>query len=61
MQLLGHKNINNTLVYTQLVDFGRDEYAVRVSHNIQEDKELIENGFQYVTERDNFKIYRKRK
>ena len=61
MKVLGHKNINNTLVYTQLVDFGHDEYTVRVSHNIQEDKELVESGFQYVTERDNLKIYRKRK
>ncbi|MGD8545059.1 MAG: tyrosine-type recombinase/integrase, partial [Candidatus Bathyarchaeota archaeon] len=41
MKVLGHKNINNTLVYTQLVDFGHDEYIVRVSHNIQEDEELI--------------------
>jgi len=56
-----HKNINNTLVYTQLVDFGDDEYTVRVSHNINEDKQLIEAGFEYVTERNGFKIYRKRK
>jgi integrase len=61
MKILGHKNINNTLVYTQLVDFQDDEYTVRVAHNIQEDKELIEAGFEYVTERDGYKIYRKRK
>ena len=60
-QLLGHKNINNTLVYTHLVDFGDDEYTVKVAHSIQEDKQLIEAGFEYVTERDSFKIYRKRK
>lgn len=50
MQLLGHKNINITLVYTQLVDFGNDEYMVKVAHNIDEDKQLIEAGFEYVTE-----------
>ena len=61
MRVLGHKNINNTLVYTQLVDFGDDEYTVRVSHNINEDKQLIEAGFEYVTEREGFKIYKKRK
>jgi len=61
MQLLGHKNINNTLVYTQLVDFGDDEYTVKVAHSIEEDKQLIEAGFEYVTERDGFKIYKKRK
>nr|NIO36475.1 tyrosine-type recombinase/integrase [Candidatus Bathyarchaeota archaeon] len=41
MQLLGHRNINNTLVYTQLVDFGDDEYNVKVAHNLDEDKQLI--------------------
>jgi len=61
MKVLGHKNINNTLVYTQLVDFGDDEYTVRVAHTIEEDKQLLEAGFEYVTERDGYKIYRKRK
>jgi len=61
MKVLGHKNINNTLVYTQLVDFGDDEYTVRVAHTIEEDKQLLEAGFEYVTERDDYKIYRKRK
>jgi len=61
MQLLGHKNINNTLVYTQLVDFGDDEYTVKVAHSVEEDKQLIEAGFEYVTERDDLKIYKKRR
>ncbi len=61
MQLLGHRNINNTLVYTQLVDFGDEEYSVKVAHNLGEDKQLVEAGFEYVTARDNYKIYRKRK
>ena len=61
MTVLGHKNINNMLIYTQLVDFGNDKYSVRVAHNVEEDKQLIEAGFEYVTERDGYKIYRKRK
>jgi integrase len=61
MQLLGHKNIHNTLVYTQLVDFRDDEYTVKVAHSIEEDKQLLESGFEYMTERDSYKIYRKRK
>ncbi|MEM3356957.1 MAG: hypothetical protein QXZ02_06005 [Candidatus Bathyarchaeia archaeon] len=43
------------------MDFGDDEYTVRVAHTIEEDKQLIEAGFEYVTERDGYKIYRKRK
>lgn len=52
MKVLGHRNINNTLVYTQLVDFGDDEYTVRVAHTIEEDKQLVEVEFEYVTERE---------
>jgi hypothetical protein len=47
--------------YTQLVDFEDDDYVVKVAENVEEDKELIEAGFEYVTDRDCLKIYRKRK
>ena len=46
---------------TQLANFESDEYSVRVAHSLEEDKELIESGFEYITEREGFKIYRKRK
>lgn len=61
MQLLGHKNINNTLIYTQLISFENDEFHVRVEKHLEADKELIEADFEYVTERDEAKIYRKHK
>jgi hypothetical protein len=48
-------------VYTQLVTFESDEYHVRTSASLKEDKELIEAGFEPMTERDGVKIYRKRK
>jgi hypothetical protein len=38
-----------------------EEFTVRVASTIEEDKELIEAGFEYVTDRDGLKIYRKRK
>ena len=31
MRLLGHKNIANTLIYTQLVEFESDEYSSAVA------------------------------
>jgi integrase len=61
MRLLGHKNINNTLVYTQLIDTHSDEFVVKVAHDIDEDRSLIEAGFEYITDRVGLKIYRKRK
>lgn len=61
-QQMGHKKIETTLVYTQLLQFEQDDnYTCRVATNTKEDTELIEAGFEYVTERDGLKIYRKRK
>ncbi|MEA2090074.1 MAG: site-specific integrase [Thermoproteota archaeon] len=58
---LGHRNINSTLIYTHLVNFEGDEYHVRTAKTLKEDEELLKAGFEYVTERDGVKIYRKRK
>ena len=58
---LGHRSITSTLVYTHLVNFEGDEFHVRVAKTLKQDKELIQAGFEYVTERDGAKIYRKRK
>ena len=60
-QKLGHKKISSTLVYTHLVNFESDEYTVRVAKTLREDEELLKAGFEYVTERDGIKVYRKRK
>jgi len=43
-----------------LVNFEGDEY-VKTAKNIKEDEGLIAAGFEYVTDRDGVKIYRKRK
>jgi integrase len=61
MQLLGHKNIRNTLVYTHLVNFESDDYICKVAKNIEEATQLIENGFEYVTDFQDTKLFRKRK
>jgi len=58
---LGHRSITSTLVYTHLVNFEGDEYHVRTAKTLKEDEELLMAGFEYVTERDGVKIYRKRK
>lgn len=58
---LGHRIITSTLIYTHLVNFEGDEYTIRVAKTLKEDEELLKSGFEYVTERDGVKIYRKRK
>lgn len=62
-QLLGHKSVNSTLMYTQLVNFKEDEFHVRVARNVKEVCELVKTGFEYVTGEyeDGSKIFRKRK
>ena len=61
MQVLGHKNIKNTLLYTQLIGFKDDEFVAKVAHSEEEICQLIEGGFEYVCDFGNNKIFRKRK
>lgn len=61
MRLLGHRNINNTLIYTQLVTFESDEYHSATAKNVEEARKLIEEGFEYVCEMDDLQLFRKRK
>jgi integrase len=62
MRLLGHKNIKNTLIYTQLVDFEeKDEFICKVATTNEEISQLIEMSFEYVCEHNGAKFFRKRK
>ncbi|UCD97236.1 MAG: hypothetical protein JSV35_04120 [Candidatus Bathyarchaeota archaeon] len=61
MHLLGHRNINNTLLYTQVIDLSDDEFVSKVAKTVDEACELEEAGFDYVTDVDDVKIFRKRK
>ena len=58
---LQNPRLKSTVVYTHLVNFEGDEYHTATSKSLKEDEELLETGFEYVTERDGIKIYRKRK
>ena len=64
-RLLGHKNIQNTLIYitieNALFTNANDEFHVRTAKTIEEACKLVEVGFEYVTEIDGVKIFRKRK
>jgi integrase len=61
-QQMGHKSIDTTLTYTQLLSREQsDKYKCRVAQNVKQATELIENGFEYVTEMDGLGLFRKRK
>ncbi len=62
MRLLGHKSIQNTLRYTQLVDWGTEtDYVCKVAQTIEEASQLITDGFDYVTDMNGVKLFRRRK
>lgn len=61
---LGHRNIQNTMVYTQLVEWDQpDQWIVRRPQTSKEEDELVEAGFEYVRFDDKLgvPIYRKQK
>jgi hypothetical protein len=61
MRMLGHKNIQNTLLYTQLVNFENDEFHSATAQNVQEAQKLVEAGFEHVCDFNDVKLFRKRK
>ena len=60
-QLLGHKRVEATMLYTLLVNFQSDDYHAKVAKTLKEACELVEAGFEYVTDMESGKIFRKRK
>ena len=61
MDLLGHRNIKNTLTYTHLVKWESSDYLCKVAKNVDEAAALVENGFDYVCDVNEIKLFGKRK
>lgn len=64
-RLLGHKSILNTQLYVNMEQIffseSTEEYTVKVASTIEESCKIVEVGFEFVTEMDSKKIFRKRK
>jgi hypothetical protein len=63
--MLGHKRINKTQIYINLEQAffsleDNSKYITRVAKTIKGVRALLEAGFEYVTDMDGFKIFRKR-
>jgi len=61
MKVLGHRNIQTTLIYTQLINFESNDYYSATAETIEEAKQLIEAGFEFVCTIDKIQLFRKRK
>jgi len=63
--ILGHKSVQSTEVYVNIEKqyylSDSDEWTCEVAQTPNQAKKLIENGFEYVTEMDGLKLFRKRK
>jgi predicted ATPase len=60
-KLLGHKRIQNTMKYTQLVHFKEDEFDVATATTVEEAKDLLAIGFDHITEKNGVMLFRKPK
>ena len=61
MKQLGHKCLNNTQRYIQLMPEGLDKFVCEFAYTKEDDKRLIEAGYEFHAKRDDVNIYRKRK
>ena len=61
-RLLGHRSLKTTLRYTQLIALPQSqEYICKAAKTTEEAKQLIEAGFEYVTDMNGVKLFRKLK
>jgi integrase len=64
-ELLGHKQIRSTMVYINLeaaiFTDKNDEFHVSIAESLEQACKLLEVGFEYVTDMDGKKLFRKRK
>jgi len=64
-QFLGHRVINNTMLYIQLekalFDPSADQFTCKIAGTEEEIKQLIEAGFEYVIQNGGLAYFRKRK
>ncbi len=61
-----HKDMKSTLRYIHYAEVvyqrsGKDEWTVRATKTVEEATELVSVGFEYVTEVEGFKLFKKHK
>jgi len=62
--LMGHRHIQSTLVYMHVAQGflnNSEDFVCKVASSLEESIDLIEKGFEYITDFDGKKLFRKRK
>jgi integrase len=57
-KLLGHKRIENAMKYIGLIHFKDDEFEVTTATTVEEAKQVLSAGFDYVTEKNGIMLFR---
>jgi integrase len=60
-KILGHKRIESTMRYTRLVQFKDNEFDVEAAQTVEEAKDLLKIGFDFITEKNGFMLFRRPK
>jgi len=60
-KLLGYKRIENTMKYIGMIHFKDDEFDVTTATTVEEAKQVLSAGFEYVTEKDGIMLFRSQK
>jgi hypothetical protein len=60
-KLLHHKRIENTMKYISMIHFEEDEFEVTTATTVEEAKQALSVGFNYITERDGMMLFRRPK
>jgi hypothetical protein len=61
MKMPGHRNIQNTLLYTQLITFKNDDFHSATAKTAEDAQKLVEAEFEYVYDFGEVKLARRRK
>jgi integrase len=60
--VLGHKSLNSTLRYARLVQWeAENDYLCKFTKSLADASAMIEAGWEYITDMDGGKLFRKRK
>jgi integrase len=60
-KLLRHKRVENTMKYISMIHFAEDEYEVTTATTVDEAKQVLSAGFNYLTEKNGIMLFRRPK
>lgn len=60
-KLLGHKRVENSMKYIGMIEFKEDEFEVATATTVEEAKQVLSLGFDYVTEKNGIMLFKRPK